>query len=191
VNPRVTYRRGDLRIPYETIIFAFLTLVASMVHTATAQNATFDVSCTYPANFATSKLTAPSASFLLEFTVKQFVPVSPTTGPLFFQTPLMAASYSFKGRTYPALPTSAFTHSDSAGNLEAISFTFATGTFVLSSSPTFHRPSLSGRSGANAMFVLGDLGAGQSWHVQYTPQGAPSVSNPVNVTEFVSRLSSP
>jgi hypothetical protein len=173
------------------LLFALLTLLAALVHVAGAQNVTFDVSGTYPANFATSTLTAPNASFLIEFTVKQVVPATPSPGPLFFQTPLLAASYSFEGLTHPAPPTSSFTHSDSAGNLEAISLTFQTGTFVLSSSPTFHRPSLSGRSGSNGRFVLGDLGAGQSWHVQYTPKGAPSVNNPVSVTEVVSRPASP
>ncbi|HEY0793042.1 MAG TPA: hypothetical protein VGD78_18395 [Chthoniobacterales bacterium] len=157
---------------------------------ADAQQVTFDVSGTYPDNFAASKLTAPNASFLIEFTVKQTVPATPPNSPLYFQTPLVNASYSFEGFTHPAPPTSSFTRSDSAGNLEAISLTFQTGTFVLSSNPPSHDPLLSERSGSNGRFVLGDLGASQAWHVQYTPNGAPSVNNRVNVSEFVSRLAS-
>jgi hypothetical protein len=171
------------------LLFALFTLFA-IGHAATAQNVTFDVSGTYPANFATSKLTAPDAAFLIEFTVKQIVPATPPNSPLFFQTPLIAASYTFKGVTHPAPATSSFFHSDSAGNLDAISLTFTTGTFVLSSNPFFHSPLFATRSGANAVFLLGDLGAGQSWHVEYNPNGAPRVSNPVSVTDVVSRTAS-
>jgi len=173
-------------------LLALLTLLPpAIAHVATAQEVTFDVSGTYPANFATSKLTAPNASFLIEFTVKQIVRASPPDGPLFFQTPLTAASYSFKGVVHLAPATSSFTRSDSAGNIEAISLKFKTGTFVLSSNPPFHLPVLSERSGSNAMFVPGNLGVGRAWHVQYTPNGAPSVNNPVSVTDVVSRLASP
>ncbi|HEY0792479.1 MAG TPA: hypothetical protein VGD78_15555 [Chthoniobacterales bacterium] len=172
-------------------IGALLILLTPMVQGATVQELTFDVSGTFPANCAKSKLTAPNASFLIEFTVKQLVPATPSPGPLFFQTPLIAASYSFEGLTHPAPSTSSFLHSDSAGNLESITLTFKTGTFLLSSTPIFHSPILAMHVGADGRFVAGNLGAGLGWRVQYTPIGAPAVNNPVSVSEVVSRVALP
>lgn len=168
---------------------ALLTLL-TLGHMVAAQDLTFDVSGTYPANFATSKLTAPNTSFLIEFTVKQVVPAAPPNTPLFFQTPLIKASYTFEGYTHPAPAASSFTRANSGGNLEYISLTFNSGTFVLSSNPPFHEPFLSTASGSNGVFLLGNLGVGQSWHVEYTPNGAPSVNSSVKVTDVVSRTAS-
>ncbi|HEY0791271.1 MAG TPA: hypothetical protein VGD78_09425 [Chthoniobacterales bacterium] len=70
---------------------ALLTLL-TLGHLVAAQDLTFDVSGTYPANFAASKLTAPNTSFLIEFAVKQVVPATPPNTPLFFQTPLIKSS---------------------------------------------------------------------------------------------------
>jgi hypothetical protein len=176
------------------LLILFLTLFG-LVHVTTAQNVTvpipyvtFDVSGTYPANSTKSRLTNSNASFLIEFTVKQVVPANPPSEPFYFQTPLINASYSFEGVTHSATANSSFTRSASGGNLESIALTFETGTFVLSSAPTFHSPYLSTRVGSNAEFLVGNLGPGAPWYVMYAPKGAPSFYNPVSVNEVVSRL---
>jgi hypothetical protein len=178
------------------LIITFLTLFG-LVHVTTAieipvtNYVTFDISGTYPANSTNSQLTTSNASFLLEFTVKQVVPASPPNAPLYFQTPLTNATYSFEGVTYSATANSLFTRFNSLGNLESITLTFETGTFVLISTSDQHSPYLSAPLGSsgNAEFLVGNLGPGTNWQVMYTPNGA-SFYNPVSVNEVVSRLTS-
>jgi hypothetical protein len=150
---------------------------------------TFDISGTYPANYTNSQLTTPNSSFLIEFTVKQVVPADPVFLPFFFQTSLIDATYSFEGATYSATVNSSYGVDDSGGNIESITLIFETGTLGLSSIPFQHSPYLSTPlAPSSGEFLVGNLGPGTNWYVEYTPNGAPSVGNPVSVNEVVSRL---
>jgi hypothetical protein len=174
-----------------------LTLVAAPVLLATiagAQEVTFDVSGTYPANMPVTKMTAPSASFLLEFTVQESVPATPPNSPLAFQTPILSGSYSFEGQTYPSTATSYFIRSDLSGNLEGFSLHTRFGALNVQSIPASHTPFLSMRNNntATAMFLTGDLGAGGQWIAGYVPTNrVGGAGGTVTISEVVSRLASP